>query len=81
MLLLLEHRHDDEAKCRAMFTPYTSDVRFLLCRQIVREMGEATNLRACGLNSVATEKGTQIEVVMPERIKEYCLAAMKHNSL
>lgn len=40
-----------------LFTPYTVDLKFLLCRQIVREMGEATNLRACGIS--AQKAGTE----------------------
>ena len=79
MQCLLSQRHDDEEACRALFTPYTSDVRFLLCRQIVREMGEATNQRACGLSAHVHKDGTLIEVVMPGRMKKCCLFAIKNN--
>ena len=79
MQCLLRQRHDDEETCRALFTPYTPDVRFLLCRQIVREMGEATNQRACGLSAHVHKEGTLIETVMPGRMNERCQLAIKNN--
>lgn len=81
MQCLLSQRHDDEEACRALFTPYTSDVRFLLCRQIVREMGEATSQRACGLSAHVHKEGTLIEVVMPDRMNERCLLEIKNNHI
>lgn len=35
-----------------LFTPYTHDLRFLVARQLVREMGELTSQRACGMEVV-----------------------------
>ena len=81
MQCLLSQRHDDAEACRALFTPYTSDLRFLLCRQIVREMGEATNQRACGLSAHVGKEGILIEVIMPARLNERCLIAMKNNHI
>lgn len=52
-------------QCRNLFTPYTTDLDFLLCRQIVREMGEATNLRASGMESESTAEGVTIKIKMP----------------
>lgn len=50
-----------------LFTPYTVDLNMLLCRQIVREMGEVTNLRACGIQA---EKDTQghvfVKILIPK---------------
>ena len=40
----------DEA-LSALFTPDTHDMQFWLCRQIIRELGEATNARACGIEA------------------------------
>jgi hypothetical protein len=58
----------DEQRER-LFTPYTVDLNFLLCRQIVREMGEATNLRACGLEARKGDDGVEhIVVTMPKRL-------------
>lgn len=41
----------------ALFTPNTVDMQFMLCRQIVREVGEATNARGCGIQAVKDESG------------------------
>jgi signal transduction histidine kinase len=60
--------HFDEAQCRELFTPHTADLNFMLCRQIVREMGEATNLRACGIMAELSADGVPTVVItMPER--------------
>ena len=49
-----------------LFTPLTSDLRYLLCRQIVREMGEMTNLRGCGIQAERGEGGClRIEAMVP----------------
>lgn len=58
-------RYDDSLHHR-LFTPLTLDMRFLVCRQIVREMGETTNLRGCGIQTKPSDDGfLVIEVVLP----------------
>lgn len=58
-------RYDDSLHHR-LFTPLTMDMRFLVCRQIVREMGETTNLRGCGIQAKPSDDGfLVIEVVLP----------------
>lgn len=58
-------RYDDSLHHR-LFTPLTVDMRFLVCRQIVREMGETTNLRGCGIQAKPSDDGFLIiEVVLP----------------
>ena len=58
-------RYDDSLHHR-LFTPLTEDMRFLVCRQIVREMGETTNLRGCGIQAKPSDDGfLVIEVVLP----------------
>lgn len=58
-------RYDDSLHHR-LFTPLTVDMRFLVCRQIVREMGETTNLRGCGIQAKSSDDGfLVIEVVLP----------------
>ena len=58
-------RYDDSLHHR-LFTPLTVDMRFLVCRQIVREMGETTNLRGCGIQTKPSDDGfLVIEVVLP----------------
>ncbi len=60
-------------QCDRLFTPLTTELQFLLCRQMVREIGEATNLRACGISASLTEKGeVAVEVILPKDIdKKY----------
>ena len=48
-----------------LFTPLTMDVNFLICRQIIRELGEVTNLRACGI--IATADNI-IEITIPKAL-------------
>lgn len=58
-------RYDDSLH-HLLFTPLTVDMRFLVCRQIVREMGETTNLRGCGIQAKPSDDGfLLIEVVLP----------------
>ena len=61
-------RYDDSLH-HLLFTPLTVDMRFLVCRQIVREMGETTNLRGCGIQAKPSDDGfLLIEVVLPEML-------------
>lgn len=61
-------RYDDSLH-HLLFTPLTVDMRFLVCRQIVREMGETTNLRGCGIQAKPSDEGfLLIEVVLPEML-------------
>ena len=61
-------RYDDSWH-HLLFTPLTVDMRFLVCRQIVREMGETTNLRGCGIQAKPSDDGfLLIEVVLPEML-------------
>lgn len=55
----------NERQSHDLFTPYTLNLDFLLCRQITREMGEATNLRACGITSTIDADVVNIHIVMP----------------
>lgn len=38
-------------QCSDLFTPLTIHVDFLLCKQIIRDLGEATNARGCGIEA------------------------------
>lgn len=54
-----------------LFTALTSHLPYLVCRQIVREIGELTNLRGCGIQAKASEQGKLlIEVILPPSAKE-----------
>ena len=59
----------DEQRDSLLFTPLTSDLNGLLCRQIVRELGEVTNLRGCGIQAKPSASGhLMIEAVLPVRM-------------
>ena len=50
------------------FMPTTDNIPFLICRQIVREHGEATGRRGCGITSEATPEGSRIIITLPKQI-------------
>ena len=71
-----------DEECRLLFTALTRNVNFLLCRQIVREFGEVTNLRGCGISASLLRcgtdgeggqqaKGTLVEIVLPKGLQKY----------
>lgn len=50
---------------RKLFTPSMQNIPFMICRQIVRENSEITNLRGCGIVADALpEGGTLIQVTL-----------------
>lgn len=54
-----------------LLTPSTIDLNYLLCRQIVREMGEASNLRACGISAYLDDSNdVMIDILIPKRFAE-----------
>lgn len=56
-------------QAEVLFTPSTVDIQFLLCRQIIREIGEATNARGCGISaSVNGQQIIQIDIILPQAI-------------
>ncbi len=56
-----------EEQYRQLFTPMTVDLRYLICKQIVREIGETTNMRRCGIEAMPADVGTQIEITLPKK--------------
>lgn len=54
-----------DAQIAELFTPTTVNVKFLLCRQIVRELGEVSNMRGCGISALRNElNDVVVNVVM-----------------
>lgn len=53
----------DEETCKLLFTPLTPRINLLLCRQIVREIGEVTNMRGCGVQAEKLEDGRNVALV------------------
>lgn len=61
----------DEQLHHRLFTPLTHDLKYLLCRQIVREIGEVTNLRGCGISARSSAAGKlMIEIVLPKSMAQ-----------
>ena len=58
---------DDQ--CRDLFTPTTPNLQFYLCRQIVRDTGEFTNARGCGVFASNIENKTHIEITLPKTMQ------------
>jgi signal transduction histidine kinase len=54
-----------ELQCHQLFTPLTIDLRYLLCRQIIRDVGESTNARGCGIQAfISDEDNVVIEITL-----------------
>ena len=47
------------------FMPSTDNLNYLLCRQIVREHGEATSRHACGISTEQTANGSFVIITLP----------------
>ena len=53
-------------ECKLLFTPLTRNLDFLLCRQIVREIGEVTNKRGCGILAEWGDAQVVVRIVLPK---------------
>lgn len=53
-----------QKQCEQLFSSSTVNVQFLICRQIVREIGEATNARGCGIQARKNEKSVIIDITI-----------------
>ena len=56
--------HLSAEECRELFSPQAQGMMFFSCRQIVRDNGEATNRRGCGIIAKPTEEGTEIQITL-----------------
>ena len=52
-----------EKELKQMFTSETIDIRYLICRQIIRELGEETNMRAVGIQAIERNDKQYIEII------------------
>jgi len=68
--LELPSLHLIDAQCAVLFTPLSIDIHYMVCRQIVREIGETTNLRGCGISAsqLNGRQGTLIEITLPRQL-------------
>lgn len=60
--------HLDTQQCRDLFSQQTVNMKFMLCRQIIREMGEVTNLQALGIDAQTEMGRVVVRVVLPKVI-------------
>lgn len=69
-MVKIPHLRNDEEYLHRLFTPLTDNLNFLLCRQIVREIGEVFNMRRCGIRAFKDEHGLGvIEIVLPKSLE------------
>lgn len=62
----MPHLHLTEQQAAQLFTPSTENIPYLLCRQIVRDHGEATNRRACAIRAeIDSNNTTNIIITLP----------------
>ena len=54
-----------EEEAHDLFTPSNSHIPYLICRQIVRDHGEATNRRGCGIYAEVVDAVTTIVITLP----------------
>ena len=54
-----------EQEAADLFTPSKENIPFLLCRQIVRDHGEATNRRGCGIRAEIVDGVTNVVITLP----------------
>ena len=54
-----------EQQAQGLFSPSADNIPYLLCRQIVRDHGEATNRRGCAIRAELAEGITQIIITLP----------------
>lgn len=50
--------------CQQLFTPSVGHLPYLFCRQIVRDTGESTNLRGCGIVAEPAQSGMTIVITL-----------------
>ncbi len=73
--------HLTDEQCRELFTARTTDMSYLLCRQIVREIGETTNLRGSGIRAEKSEDGAiRIVITLPKRSIPHLVPSAKELS-
>jgi signal transduction histidine kinase len=55
-----------DAEAQTLFTPASEkNIPYLLCRQIVRDHGEATNRRGCGIRAEVADGLTTVIIILP----------------
>ena len=68
LIIPMQKLNFTEEQCQQLFTPLTVNIQYLLCKQIVRDIGEVTNARACGISAERTEVGIIMKIILPKEI-------------
>ena len=59
-----------DSEAQALFTPASvQNIPYLLCRQIVRDHGEATNRRMCGIWAEVRDNQSLVRIILPAALK------------
>lgn len=67
--VLMPGLHITPAEASQLFTAQTVNLQFLLCRQIVREAGEAAGARGCGISAAVGGDGkAKVNIILTEKI-------------
>ena len=53
----MEQMKISETECQELFNPLMHNLPFLLCRQIIRDTGETTNAKGCGIVAEINKQG------------------------
>ena len=67
--VLIPELYYDNEQCLELFTPSMKHLPYLFCRQIIRDTGESTNLRKCGIVAEPAENGTNIIITLAKSNK------------
>lgn len=66
----MQNLHLSQSETHDLFTPLTKNISCLIIRQIIREVGETTNLRGCGVLALPNETGgTNIVITLSKKVK------------
>lgn len=60
----------DEAEASRLFSPTTADVRFIMLRQLVREIGDKLGAHACGIRAAEADGHTEIRIRLTRGVME-----------
>ena len=63
--------HLNDQQAADLFSPSRDHIPYLLCRQIVRDHGEATNRRGCGIRAEVIDGITVIIITLPSARKNH----------
>ncbi len=66
----LPHESLTEEECLELFSPSMNNLPYLLCRQIVRDAGETSNSRGCGIIAEKDKEGIIIWITLAKAKKQ-----------